>query len=417
LYSTDSIVGKFGLERAYERELRGSDGSTTYIAGSDGSVKKILYEEKTQNGLDVELTIDIDLQRRAEELLRLTLYGDDTAGTVIVMDPFTGAVEAMCSYPTYDLNLFTRGIGEEDYQKLLDRKNKPLFNRLTQGLYPPGSVFKPFTAAAALQTGAITKDYVFDETIDDDYWIPTKYGHWQWSAIKRTEIKYRETPLNLHNAVLHSDNIYFANAALLTGIDNFTEYVESIGLGEAIPFELSVSGSQLLNKDSEMNLMLLADSGYGQGEVLITPLQMASSFCAFANGGDIPVPHIVKGIYRTDGTEYITEYETSPVVWKEDVLGGRTIDILESMMKDVVDSDYNGTGSKLKVRDCVIAGKTGTAEIGNDKNREIAWFAGYRTDVEKKDARLVLVMLEVPVGDEYSNLKFDIARQLLKIGD
>jgi penicillin-binding protein len=344
------------------------------------------------------------------------LYGDDTAGTVIIMDPFTGAIEAMCSYPTYDLNLFTRGIGEEDYQKLLDRKNKPLFNRLTQGLYPPGSVFKPFTAAAALQTGAITKDYVFDETIEDDYWIPTKYGRWQWSAIKRTEIKYRETPLNLHNAVLHSDNIYFANAALLTGIDDFTEYVESIGLGEAIPFELSVSRSQLLNKDSEMNLMLLADSGYGQGEVLITPLQMASSFCAFANGGDIPVPHIVKGIYRTDGTEYITEYETSPVVWKEDVLGGRTIDILESMMKDVVDSDYNGTGSKLKVRDCVIAGKTGTAEIGNDKNREIAWFAGYRTGVERKDARLVLVMLEVPVGDKYSNLKFDIARQLLKIG-
>jgi penicillin-binding protein len=332
------------------------------------------------------------------------------------MDPFTGAVEAMCSYPAYDLNQFVRGIGEEDYQKLLEQKNKPLFNRLTQGLYPPGSVFKPFTAAAALQAGAVTKDYEFAEAIEDDRWIPTKYGHWQWSAIKRTEIKYRAAPLNLHNAVLHSDNIYFANAALLTGTDDFTKYVENIGLGEAIPFELSVSKSQLLNKDSDMNLMLLADSGYGQGEVLITPLQMASSFCAFANGGDIPLPHIVKGIYRTDGTEYVPEYETEPGMWKEGVIDGKTIDILEPMLKDVVDSQYNGTGSKLRVRDCVIAGKTGTAEIGNDKNREIAWFAGYRTGVDKDDARLVLVMLEVPARDEYSNLKFDIARQLLKMG-
>lgn len=417
LYNMDSIVGKFGLERAFERELRGSDGSVTYIASSDGTVKKTLYEQKAQNGLDIGLTIDIDLQKRAEELLRLILFGEDTAGTVIVMDPYTGEVEAMCSYPTYDLNLFTRGIGEEDYQKLLTQKNKPLFNRLTQGLYPPGSVFKPFTAAAALQSGAITRDYVFEETIEDDYWIPTKYGQWRWSAIKRTEIKYRETPLNLHNAILHSDNIYFANAALLTGMDDFTRYVKTIGLGEAIPFELAVSGSQLLNKDSQMNLMLLADSGYGQGEILITPLQMASSFCAFANGGDIPVPYIVKGIYRTDGTEYITEYETCPKTWKEGAVDGRTVEALESMLKDVVDPRFNGTGNRLRVRDCVIAGKTGTAQIGNDKNREISWFAGYRTGVSREDARMVLVMLEVPARDEYNNMKFDIARELLKMGD
>ncbi|OQB24462.1 MAG: Beta-lactam-inducible penicillin-binding protein [Firmicutes bacterium ADurb.Bin182] len=415
MYSADSIIGKSGLEYRFERELRGTDGSFTYIAAPDGSVKRTLYTQEVQDGLDIELTVDIELQRRAEELLRLTLFDDITAGAVIVMDPLTGRVDAMCSYPSYDLNLFTRGISEEDYQKLLAQKNKPLFNRLTQGLYPPGSLFKPFTAAAALESGAITPDYVFSEPIVDDYWIPSKYGHWQWSAIKRAEIKHREMPLNLHSAILHSDNIYFANAALLTGAGDFTEFVKAAGLGEAVPFELSVSRSQLLNESSQMNLMLLADSGYGQGEVLITPLQMASSFCAFANGGNIPVPFIVKAVYRTEGTEYTAEYETQPQNWKEGVIRKRTIDVLEPMMKDVVDPKFNGTGNKLRVGSCKIAGKTGTAQIGNDRNREIAWFAGYRTGVDDEDARLVLVMLEVPAGEEYNDFKFDIARKLLKM--
>jgi penicillin-binding protein len=154
IYSTDSRVGKTGLEREYEKELRGTDGRMVYISGADGLNKETLYEEPAQNGLDIQLSLDPDLQSRTEVLLKYSLFGDDTAGAVVVLDPVTGRVEAMASYPSYDLNQFTRGISEADWQALTAQENKPMFNRLTQGRYPPGSIFKPFTASVALESGA-----------------------------------------------------------------------------------------------------------------------------------------------------------------------------------------------------------------------------------------------------------------------
>ena len=408
LYTTDSQLGKTGLERVYEKELRGTDGRRIYIAGSDGSTKQVLYEEPAQNGMDVRLTVDIDLQRRVETLLRYVLYGDDTAGVVIVMDPTTGAVQAMSSYPNYSLNDMVRSIP-------IDTTNSAEYNRAIRGLYPPGSIFKPFTAAFALESGALTTDFEFTEKIEDDKWIPTTFGPWEWSAITRAEVRYRAATLNMRTAIIHSDNIYFAYAALTMGKETFQNYCLKMKLGEKMPFELNVATSQLYNKNSDYNLMLLADSGYGQGEMLATPLQMATTFCAFANGGDVMEPYIVEGIYRTDGSDYICEYRHENTVWIEDLMQESTVETLESYMKDVVSSEYNGTGQWLKVNSCTIAGKTGTAEIGNDKSREISWFVGYRTDPSEELApRLVLVMLEVPVGDRYSRLKFDIARELLK---
>ncbi len=415
LYTTDSMVGKSGLEKAYERVLRGRDGYSVTIRDAEGRLVSTLYRRPAEDGQDVMLTIDFELQRRAEEVLDLVLWGDDTAGAVVVMDPTTGAVEALASYPTYDLNLFAGGISDADYQAILNQANAPLYNRTTQGLYPPGSAFKVFTATGAMETGTLGADYVFTGDIVDDYWTPTGYGTWIWPAIKRAYVFNRETPLNMANALLHSDNIYFANAALLMGEQRFTDYMNGLGMSSALPFELSVARSQLNNEGTQMNSKLLADSGYGQGEVLITPLQLATMYCAFRNGGDIPTPFITRAYYRTIDTDYSPAQTFDEKVWIEDAIEEYSINIITPMLERVTSPQYNGTGRALRARGCDVAGKTGTAEIGSDKSREISWFVGFRINISPDEERLVLVVLEIPTDDEYSGLKFDIARELLSM--
>ncbi|MBQ3131453.1 MAG: hypothetical protein IJC24_01980 [Clostridia bacterium] len=416
LYNSDSYVGRNGLEAQFERELRGKDGYRIYICTPQGTNRRTLYTKEQQNGQDLQLTINYDLQKRLDFVLDSVLYGETTAGAVIVMNPVTGAIDAMSSWPGYDLNSFARGISSVDYNALLSMANTPLYNRLTQGLYPPGSVLKAFTAVAALQTATLDENYVFEGEIEEDYWLPTEFGTWMGSKIKRTEVKYgRMSPLNMRSAIVHSDNIYFANASLLLGWDNYQSYMTSIGFGEKMPFDLNVATSQLYNEGTELSLMLLAESGYGQGELLTTPLQMAVMFSAFANGGNIMQPYIVESLCETKGITYDTVSSTMPKPWKTGVIDQASLDIVVPYLQDVVDHDLNGTGRSLKVNSVQVAAKTGTAEIGNDKSREISWFAGFRCGVEPADARLVLVMLEVPTEDQFQSLKFDIARELLKM--
>lgn len=418
LYNSDSIVGKLGLERQYETQLRGRDGEIIYIRTKDGMRRRTFYEREAQDGSDIHLTVDLELQRELEELLSLALYGDTTAAAVVAMDPITGAIDAIASYPSYDLNLFARGISTKDYNALLDMENKPLINRVTQGLYPPGSTMKAFTAAAALDLGILDENYAFDEDrIENDYWTPEDYGTWIWTPIKRTHINYPIAgPLNMRKAMIHSDNIYFANAALLMGADLFMEYMENVGFTSELDFDIGVATPQLINEETEMTYKLLADSGYGQGEILVTPLQLAAMFASFANGGDAVKPYLIEGTFREDGFRYERETQTQSEIWRTNLVSSDAIMTLTPMLEDVVDPSINGTGRNLKVRSCTVAAKTGTAEIGSDKSREISWFVGYRSGVAPEDARLVLVMVEIPTGDaELNSIKFEIARPLLEM--
>lgn len=415
LYTSDSPVGKLGLEQQYEETLRGKDGKLIYICTSEGINRQTLYSKPVQNGYDLELTIDIELQERLQEVMDLVLFGETTAGAVVVMNPLTGEIQATCSYPSYDLNLFARGMTDAEYAALTQNPAKPLFNRLTQGRYPPGSVLKAFTAAALLDTSTLAPSYEFRGKIEDDYWTPTEFGPWIWPPIKRSEMKNRTAPLNMHNAIITSDNIYFANAALLLGEQGLFGYLKYLGFDESLPFDISIAKPQLINEGTELTLKMLADSGYGQGEILLTPLQLASAFSAFANGGDILVPRIIKGIYESNGILSQSVQMHEKRVWRSNVISKSTISTLTPILEHVVSRDYNGTGHSLRVTGCTVAAKTGTAEVGDDKSREISWFVGYRTGVSEKDGRLVLVMLEIPSEDQYSQLKFDIARELLKL--
>ncbi len=417
LYATDSQVGKLGLEKQYEQVLRGKDGYRIFIQTGEGLNRRTLYIKPVEDGYDLHLTINLALQERLDFILECELMDEETAGAVVVMNPKTGAIEAMASWPSYDLNLFARGISSTAYAKLTGKKNTPLYNRLTQGLYPPGSVLKAFTAAAALDTGTVDETYEFKGQIEDDYWLPTEFGPWTGSKIKRAHTEYPKLPtLNMRRAIIYSDNIYFANAALLMGWERLAPYMEKAGLNSAIPFDLHVATPQLHNKsETDLNLMLLAESGYGQGQVLITPLQMAAMFCAFANDGDVPAPYLIDGRYKENGIKYDTVSLTVPKIWRENVVSAHALEVILPYLKDVVYRPMNGTGRLLDVTDVQIAAKTGTAEIGNDKSREIAWFAGFRCDVEPEQERLVLVMLEVPANGPYSNTKFTIAKNLLRL--
>ncbi len=414
-YDKSSKIGKSGLEKVYEKDLRGEPGYNVYLSSDEGVRVRTLFTEPAKNGHDLQLTIDFELQERTDELLQNILIDEqDMTGAVVVLQPKTGEVLSIASYPSFDPNMFIRGITDSEYQAL--QNNKALFNRALQGRYPPGSTYKVFTAAAALTYGALSKDYVFNGTIVEDFWTPTGYGAWIWPAIKRAKVKRRETILNMRNALLHSDNIYFANAALMLGEENMNNYWNSLGLDNAINFELPVSTSQYKGNE-ERHYKYLADSGYGQGTMLVTPLQLASTYCAFVNSGSIPNPHIVDSICEVNSNDYIALSETNTSYWRENVINKNINNTLLPMMKDIMSSDYNGTGQKLRVRNCVVAGKTGTAQIGGDDSHEISWIVAFRTGVEEKDERLVLVMLEIPNDTAYSEFKFIIARELLEMKD
>lgn len=415
-YNTDSYVGKSGLERAYETQLRGTDGYYVYICTSSGENRKTLYRHAAEDGLDIQLTVDPDLQEKTELLLKYSLYGEDTAGAVVVLDPTTGEIKAMSSYPTFDLNMFARGISATQMQEITNAGvYTPLLNRLTQGRYAPGSIFKPFTAAAALSSGAMTTETEFPtsrERIEDNKWRPSddgEFGPWRYAIITRVEFKNRRDPLNMHNGMIYSDNIYFAYSALKMGEDAFRSYIEPLGFTEGMPFDLPVASAQLANAGSEWDPMLLATSAYGQGEVLVTPLQAAVQFSAFANEGTMMQPYIVEGLYRVEGVKYEQESHATPTVWKQSAISKSIVDTLLPMLEDV---SVTGTGQHLGLKRVMrVAAKTGTAEVGT--NREIAWYVGFR--MESEEPRLVLVMLELPANTEIFNYtKFDIARELLK---
>ena len=403
-YTEADKAGLSGLEAAYETMLRGADGKIAFIEDKWGRSVRTLYHDPVSEGQDLRLTVAPDMQRRAYEALDTLLEGDET-GAAIVLDASTGYIEAMVSYPSFDNNLFTFGLSEKTWKYFnAPESNRPLFARTTQGLYPPGSVFKPFTASAALQEGAISKSTEFDGEIIDNQWLPDMRG-WFWKPITRVDDS--GSPLVLYNALTYSDNIYFAFAALRLGSDDFMAYMEQIGMEEAVPFDLPVKAASLVKSTSTIDLRLLADMGYGQGELLMSPLQLASMYTAFANGsGDMLQPILVQKICQTQDLEYVTIAQNERTVWVDDAISDNSMDVLLPILYDVV---QRGTGRPVRIPGVRIAGKTGTAEIGDDKSREISWFAGYWEDGNYD--RLVVVMVDTAA--EEGPVKFDIAKALL----
>ncbi len=443
-YEKDSWMGYVGLEQQYERILRGEKGGYAYIQGLDGSNRQTLYNNPAKDGQDLHLTLDIKMQQRVEEVVKTVVYDENMSGTIIVMNPKTGAIQAMYSFPDYDVEAFSRGtVGTEVFEELSKDPKTPMLNRAIQGLYAPGSTFKPFTGAGSLESGIVTTETTFPDTekiVNQKYKTMSGYkdvwyvqrGEYAYTGIEeitRTGSTRRHTPMNMESSIIDSDNIYFAWCALRLGWDRFKEYLKFIGMGEKVPFDLPTQQSQVKNEDSTETYSLLAMSGYGQGELLVTPLQMASYIAAFHNGGKAPVPYVVESIWQAEGQDYTETYHhKSGDVWKT-ICSESNANKIEQMMIGVcaLPEDHGGTARYLGIRRTyVIAGKTGTAEVGKEKEKELAWFIGFRqakkdgTDLKADEERLVLVMLELDMNnlpDEYSMMKFMIGRVLLKDDD
>lgn len=411
VYGVDSQVGRSGLEASYESILAGKRGKELFIRTptvlDETTGKPLDYKRKTtvvrvepQDGYDLELTIDYTLQRRAEKAL--AALGEDRAGSVVVLDPKTGAVLVNANYPTYSNNIFADRNVTALYEQVLSIPRSALYNRVTRGLYPPGSTVKPLVAAMSLETGNFTMDYVFRGEVTRRQWLPT-VGGWVYPPI--TRVSDYAPPYNMRNAIIHSDNIFFANVALTCGWENVVGLYQRLGFDTAIDFDIPVASASIYNDDSWSNLRLLADMGYGQGQLLISPLQMASVFSAFANGGNIMQPYIVGALKSTapDGN-FITELETEPTVWRSNVISQESIDILEPILIDTVDSN-----AKLAMRSLQFAGKTGTAQLDGNNEREIAWLIVYVTNTDYE--RLICVCLELEANNPTA--RYDVGVPLM----
>ena len=457
-YDGDSWLGYAGLEKQYEERLRGVKGSFAYIQGAGGKVKQILYNVPAVDGEDLHLSVKINMQQRVEEAVRTIVYDDSISGTVIVMNPTTGAVQALVSFPGYNPNDFSRGDLDDEAWAAMEKDPKtPLLNRAIQGLYPPGSTFKPLVAITGLESGAVTLDWEFPAEQErlrgvDTIWNPTKGKLIPESGVTkvtRTLSTNRRGPMNMKNCMIQSDNIYFAYLGMKIGWDTLKRYLTIMGMGESVPFDLPTQRSQIKNTTpdetgavSEETMDLLAMTGYGQGELLLTPLQLASYVSAFRNGGTVYEPYVIESIWQEDKTEYNEVQRHEPTVWKE-LCATTTAEAIRDMLEGVVEPPSNmgknpltrehwggyGTGRFLSVlRTYTCAGKTGTAELAKkfnakDADKELAWFVAFRsryldgTELKPEDERLVLVMLEIDMTkqvDEWTQMKFLIAQVLLK---
>ena len=282
-YNSISVIGRSGIEAAYEEKLRGiTSGKIDLVDKNDKVIKELCHKEVKMSPQDITLTIDIDLQQSL-----YNEYQNDKSASV-ALNPKTGEVLALVSTPSYSNNDFVLGLSTDKWNALNNDVNQPLMSRYKQ-TYTPGSSMKPITAAIGLETKAIDPDK--DLGAKDKWQKDSSWGNYYVTTL------HAPSPNNLKNAITYSDNVYFARSALNIGKENLFKYYKNLKIGKKVPFELALNKSQYINKNQKVSDQLIADSGYGQGQILINPLQLASIYSAFVNNGSIYQPHIVQQKY------------------------------------------------------------------------------------------------------------------------
>ena len=365
-YSSTSLIGKAGLEAAYEDKLRGIDGTEIYIQDAEGNKLKTLAKQDKKDGEDVKLTIDSNMQKQIYEQMQ------NDKGLWVVMNPDTGEILAAVSTPTYDSNDFVLGLTTEEWNALNNDESKPLYNRFIQK-YCPGSTFKSVTAAIGLTTGTITPDTTFNYTGTS----------WQkdssWGNYNVTTLTAYNGPKNVANALLYSDNIFFAQTALQMGKETLSQNLNNIGFNQSLDFPLSLAKSQYSSSENgEISTEIkLADTGYGQGDLLVNPIHMASIYSAFANEGSMVKPYIE---YNNGETEY----------YKENAF---TQEAANTVKNDLIQVVENGSANDMKIPELTIAGKTGTAElktsIEDTESGTLGWFDCFTVGRSQGDLLMV----------------------------
>lgn len=367
-YKSGDIIGKFGLEKVYDKELRGENGGQQVEVDVSGKPVQILGRKEPIPGDDLELTIDINLQQAAEKAVdeQLTQIGAHAAAAV-VMNPQTGEILAMVSRPAFDPNLFAHGISSKDWNQLNNNPYHPMDNKTITGEYPPGSTFKIVTGTAALTEGVVTPDeQIFDS---GHHWIIPK-GNADGEALGW---------LNFRSALAHSDNVYFYEMGNRLGIDRLEKYARMFGLGAKTGIDLPYEATGLVANrrykeknfdDGEWYLSETFDAAIGQGFNLVTPLQAAMVMGEIAADGKRYKPHVVSRILAPDGSvvkDFQPELLSQLDVPEED------IKLVQDGLHDV--TKYGTAASSFRGFTVDIAGKTGTAE--NSQGRDHGWFVAY----------------------------------------
>ena len=373
-YTAQSRIGRTGLEAIYEDRLRGTNGCRIYIEDRNGEEKEVLAWREVQDGEDITVTIDAELQSALYDA-----FAEDRSCHV-AMNPATGEVLALVSTPSYDGNSFVLGLSDAQWNALNEDPGQPMYNRF-RASFVPGSSLKPVIGAIGLTTG--TLDAEADMGDSGLSWQQDK----SWGTYTVTTLEDYDGPGNLENALIYSDNIYFAKAALQIGSETLEEQFGKIGFLEAAPFEFGTTPSQYVNEGNSLSSdeILLADTGYGQGEVLVNPIHLASIYSAFVNDGNMIRP--------------VLEYSggSAPQYWIEGAFDPEAAETVRNDLIQVVESP-EGTGHSVRVDGVTLAAKTGTAEIKDSREdtdgTELGWLGVFRADAEEDNGFLLVSMAE-----------------------
>lgn len=368
-YTESSIIGKTGLEAAYEDRLKGKNGSGIYIVDENESTIKTIAETDVDDGEDIKTTIDIELQKNIFD----EFDGDNSFS--VTLNPKTGEVLAMVSTPSFDSNKFITGFTDEEWNKLSSDENTPMFTRY-ESTFVPGSSFKPITGAIGLETGS------FKASDDFGYSGTSWQKDSSWGDYKVTTLTTYSGPANLKNALIYSDNIYFAKAALKIGGDTFAKELLKIGFNKELDFPISMTESQFAENNEFISEGQIADSGFGQGKLLVNPLHIASIYSAFVNDGSMIKPYI--------------EYSNKTDYWIKNAFSKEVANTIKDDLVQVVENS-GGTAHEAKISGIKLAGKTGTAELKaskEDDGEELGWFNAFVVSDKSDEQILTINMVE-----------------------
>jgi penicillin-binding protein 2 len=368
-YRQGSLVGKWGIEEKYESHLHGDDG-VQYVEVSAVGREIGPFPDRPAKpvtpGSDLVLTLDLALQRVVEEAL-----SDTVVGAVVALDPNSGEVLALASRPVFDPNLFSTVVPESTWRSLNEDPHLPLLNRAVQCTYPPGSVMKVVTAAAGLHFDVITQHSRFAPCTGAFKFGERWFGCWQ---------SWGHGSLDLMGAMARSCDVYFYQLGLKLGLDRWSKIASQCGLGTALELDLPNEAGGLIPSRSyydqrygkrKWTIGVLLNLSIGQGEILVTPLQLACFMAAVANGGTVFQPRLVKEIRGSD--EQKVEIKSPKARTQLPVSDGR-LGIIKRSLRAVV-HHAEGTGRLAAVQGVEVAGKTGTAQ--NPHGEDHAWFVGF----------------------------------------
>ena len=388
-------IGRSGLELQYDEYLQAKDGLQIYLLSDDSKRKTVLYERPAQDGYDLKLTVDILVQKNITSYMN-EKFANHTTGTATIIEPTTGAVVSMVSYPSYNANIYAYDKAT-NYGDLFTSPLTPLLNRNVQGTYPPGSIFKSIMASIGLDTGAVTPNTVFPYeneiqyyTYEKDRWRP-KGSNWSHYIVRESFPNAgNKGKLDMNRGLIWSDNIYFGWLSMKVGKDKMIQYANKLGIGDAFNFDLPVKRSQIATDITILNNQkLLADTGFGQAQVLFTPLQLCSTFSMFGNNGTIMQPYIVESICTTDENGNLVPVKvTETKVFKEPFGSGVTSQV-RSILEKTATQGTGKSGVRGHTDTMRIAAKTGTAQTGTTSTGVVGWYAGLVIDGGENDAVLV----------------------------